>query len=1178
VPKQLQYAIVIGVLLTSNLYVHQSLAQQCWVYQKSNTNNLLRGIFFSDSLTGTAVGEYGITLRTTDGGASWGYQSGGLPSSYLYGVSFNGTNNGLAVGYTSEGNNAYGLIRRTTNGGRTWIGQSTPRPLYAVSMTDSNVGVTVGTWGTVLWITDGGSTWTNRLGGSNRTFLGVSCIDPRTATIVGENGIIFRTTDAGITWQQQLNIPNITLLSVSFADANHGTVVGQSGIVLRTTNGGTTWTQQTLPTFWLWAVSFADTNVGIIVGENSIYRTTNGGETWEGETIPGQGLYGVALPTPDVNASVLVGAVGAILHKSNNCSPYPEVIPISPPDGAEHQALPPVGPPSLTLTWNCLPSIQVVSSQVQVASDSNFLNTVIVDTIVALNRSFVNRSLTLTNMSFGTKYFWRVRVQFLDSTATDWSKTWSFTTAKGVISGVVFEDINRDSIRNPGEVGLEGKRIDLTGSASATVYSDVNGMYSFWGLDSGQYNISEQLSATWVATTPQTGSYTVELGVNDTSSGNLFGSYFPWNSVGGVVFEDKNDNGMQDDLEQGLVNWAVQLQGTGSSSIITDSLGHFAFPRLVLGSYTIYTSAQPPWEQVYPQLQNGHGLYFTDYDQHYQNKNFAVHKVPTRVKITLNIADTSPLGQRDIWFGVHPGTTFGIWGVDPACTNYDFSEGEFDLPPQLYGLFDARFVTPKPNNQQFGYGTWTDMRPFLSATQVDTYKVSFRPSYAYGGDYPFTLSWSPAQIASSYSGSVTMVDQFGETTDMRSIDYRIVSNENINSVRIIANAPIIAESYIKRWKLISLPYEVSDGRIDVLFHSAGSNAFSFNTSTGYQSNTELITGVGYWLKYAPGFDSLPTSGVSRTEDIINVDEGWNMIGALSVPLDVEAIGTFPLGIIEGRFFTYENGRYAEVETLKPGFGYWIKSRQAGQLTLSSASSAAKKHNTSNIKAEDFSEMRFQDANGNEGVVYFGSTAKENIGIQNEYYLPPLPPEAPMESGFDVRYASGRMLELVEQEKSKEVRIQFTSEAYPITLQWKQKSTSGVEASLRIDNTDVSLAGTDGSIILNNPTSIVLEMSGIREVPKEFALFQNYPNPFNPTTVIKYQLPVVSMVMLRVYNLLGQTVATLVDEVQEAGYKSVELDARSLSSGIYFYQIDAHPVSTADHVTSFSQVKKMILIK
>lgn len=76
------------------------------------------------------------------------------------------------------------------------------------------------------------------------------------------------------------------------------------------------------------------------------------------------------------------------------------------------------------------------------------------------------------------------------------------------------------------------------------------------------------------------------------------------------------------------------------------------------------------------------------------------------------------------------------------------------------------------------------------------------------------------------------------------------------------------------------------------------------------------------------------------------------------------------------------------------------------------------------------------------------------------------------------------------------------------------------------------------------------------LPKEYSLSQNYPNPFNPSTVIEFALPKDAHVKLEVYNILGQKVATLVDEVRPAGYHSVKLDGTNLASGMYLYRLAA----------------------
>jgi len=89
------------------------------------------------------------------------------------------------------------------------------------------------------------------------------------------------------------------------------------------------------------------------------------------------------------------------------------------------------------------------------------------------------------------------------------------------------------------------------------------------------------------------------------------------------------------------------------------------------------------------------------------------------------------------------------------------------------------------------------------------------------------------------------------------------------------------------------------------------------------------------------------------------------------------------------------------------------------------------------------------------------------------------------------------------------------------------------------------------------------------MPAEFSLQQNYPNPFNPETVISYQMPVSGRASLKVFDMLGREVATLVDEVKEAGAYNVSFNGKAFASGAYFYRFQS-----GDYV----KINKMILMK
>jgi hypothetical protein len=89
------------------------------------------------------------------------------------------------------------------------------------------------------------------------------------------------------------------------------------------------------------------------------------------------------------------------------------------------------------------------------------------------------------------------------------------------------------------------------------------------------------------------------------------------------------------------------------------------------------------------------------------------------------------------------------------------------------------------------------------------------------------------------------------------------------------------------------------------------------------------------------------------------------------------------------------------------------------------------------------------------------------------------------------------------------------------------------------------------------------------VPKEFALHQNYPNPFNPTTTIQYDLPSAGLVSLKVFDILGREVRTLVSDNLQPGSYEVTFDATGLVSGVYFYRMQGG---------EFVQTKRLLLLR
>jgi photosystem II stability/assembly factor-like uncharacterized protein len=141
--------------------------------------------------------------------------------------------------------------------------------------------------------------------------------------------------------------------------------------------------------------------------------------------------------------------------------------------------------------------------------------------------------------------------------------------------------------------------------------------------------------------------------------------------------------------------------------------------------------------------------------------------------------------------------------------------------------------------------------------------------------------------------------------------------------------------------------------------------------------------------------------------------------------------------------------------------------------------------------------------------------------------------------------------------------------------WNPQTSGTAIALLSVHFTDnhTGWAVGEGGTILKTTNGGVtfIEDEIFTSQPKEFLLSQNYPNPFNPTTTIKYQIPLISFVTIKVYDVLGNEIATLVNEEKPAGEFSVEfrIDNLELSSGIYFYQLRAE---------DYTETKKMVLLK
>ncbi len=245
-----------------------------------------------------------------------------------------------------------------------------------------------------------------------------------------------------------------------------------------------------------------------------------------------------------------------------------------------------------------------------------------------------------------------------------------------------------------------------------------------------------------------------------------------------------------------------------------------------------------------------------------------------------------------------------------------------------------------------------------------------------------------------------------------------------------------------------------------------------------------------------------------------------------------------------------------------------------------------------------------DSLGNEQTLYLRNKGLAlGKGMKSNEEMPPEPPPG----WFHAKFHSGKFLETIKSGKEKTIfPLKIRDAVYPLTIRWDIKEDNLTNHRLKIhdgqNSEEVNMNGVGQTKVEksnNGNKTIIIESAASQPpcdpqdnktarldgeeittsptpMPTEFKLLQNTPNPFNPITEIRYELPEELYVVLKIYDVLGQEIQTLVHETQSAGYKTVTFDGSNLSSGVYYYRIDA--ASTSNPSKSYSEMMKMILVK
>ncbi|MBE0572437.1 MAG: T9SS type A sorting domain-containing protein [Ignavibacteriaceae bacterium] len=496
-----------------------------------------------------------------------------------------------------------------------------------------------------------------------------------------------------------------------------------------------------------------------------------------------------------------------------------------------------------------------------------------------------------------------------------------------------------------------------------------------------------------------------------------------------------------------------------------------------------------------------------------------------------------------------------VFGTAPGATDcYDVGLDQSAPPPPPVGAFDGRFSS-------CGEHWFTDIRG-TNTSGERIWSLLYTPA---SDCSPASFSWNPAQLPPT--GYFHLVDPiYGNivNVNMRTTNhYTDMTSLGLGQLQIKYNYQIQSKYNLAAgWNMLSLPVEVSNNNYLALFPTAVPGTL-FGYSGAY-FNTETIGNCGgYWLKF-PSSQIAEVYGLDRTECVLNLNAGWNIIGGPNCNVPISSV-LDPGGIIvPGTLYGY-SGSYTQATSIDGTKAYWIKISSAGTLTISCNNVIAEQSNELSKLSEiteEFGKIEISDANENSQTIYFGGKLGGNVDKES-YSMPPKAPEG----SFDVRLMGDYRLS-----ESDEVSIQIEATEFPLYVTVENLKIGEDYELVEISNgVEVgSHSIVDGEkIVITNEEVTMLKITKQQSLPTTYNLEQNYPNPFNPSTTIKFSLPEATNITLKIYNTLGEKVAELVNTNLEAGYYNYQWDAGNIASGIYIYEL---------RTEKFIALKKMILIK
>ncbi len=744
-----------------------------------------------------------------------------------------------------------------------------------------------------------------------------------------------------------------------------------------------------------------------------------------------------------------------------------------------------------------------------------------------------------------------------------------FLEGANSIYGQKFHDLNQNGIKDQNEPGVQNWGIFLNGLINDFTRTDESGYYSFINIPNGNYTIIEEEKNGWQQTYPASGQWLFELS-RDTTIGNVdFGNYYSgsFNSIYGQKFNDANRNGVKDLSEIGIPGWKIHLSGNTSRHTFTDSSGNYKFLSLLDGNYSVREDYIDGWRQSYPI--NSSYQFNLSGDTTVNEADFGNYEVQPGSISGLKFNDQNGNGVRD---SGEPGLSDFRINISGNNVNYytvTNPDGFYSFPGLWRGSYTIREETRDGWIQTYPHHfsshsvnldyeeNRTDVN-FGNMQQV--YQTVFRTFTPESLALAVNLKGlkKPEKIKpDKVEFSITFINFETKPTKSVTINFKIrILNQQLNT-----NIPATMEF-------------ISDILVTINFEAPIPPGDSIIVS-GFGSKPKYQRVKWSWL-----FTDDTKSSTYKSANFLTNELRMPMPNALNV---VEIVGA-GLKVGLGGAHTVLHNNYKDVikslveknnrmhigepRSLYKFSDNRVISKQLRNLT------PTKGQNRLFAQAVAFKVNLIAS---DRGIIPSGLgnlIFNDKVNTSNPLNNLSLKQIASKLDSFMTLVTLPRIDSLLLDSTLRKINKGFSGPidtlSFGTVLRLKGVRPLSDVPFLQVDST-ATLPGYN------------YDLSNYPEVPREFVLNQNYPNPFNPSTVIGFYLPSESYVTLKIFNTLGQLVATVINsELMEDGYNEVELSAHTLnlSSGIYYYQLTCNTLGEDDgsSTKTFSAIKKMVIIK